>query len=110
MRQIPTAARLACAFSLSLLSSLALLPARALAQAYPNKPIRILVHIPPGGAPDIAARVVGAEADVGVGGKMEDEVVPLHGGAQPALVQDVPFNQCEAGELARRGDELPLSR
>jgi tripartite-type tricarboxylate transporter receptor subunit TctC len=41
MRQIPTAARLACALSLSLLS---LLPAGAFAQAYPNKPIRILVH------------------------------------------------------------------
>lgn len=30
-----------------------------LAQAYPTKPIRILVHVPPGSAPDITARVVG---------------------------------------------------
>src|SRR5205823_12785786 len=30
------------------------------AQPYPAKPIRIIVPIPPGGAPDVTARVVGA--------------------------------------------------
>jgi tripartite-type tricarboxylate transporter receptor subunit TctC len=32
----------------------------ALAQNYPERPIRILVTIPPGGAPDVAARLLGA--------------------------------------------------
>ena len=38
---------------------LCLLAATASAQTYPSRPIRILVPIPPGGAPDIAARVIG---------------------------------------------------
>ena len=89
MRQIPTAARLACAISLSLLSSLALLPAGALAQAYPNKPIRILVHIPPGGAPDIAARVVGEKLGEALG--------------QPVVIDNRPgANGNIAGEIVAK--------
>ena len=89
MRQIPTAARLACAISLSLLSSLALLPAGALAQAYPNKPIRILVHIPPGGAPDIAARVVGEKLGEAMG--------------QPVVIDNRPgANGNIAGEIVAK--------
>ncbi|MDB5963740.1 MAG: extra-cytoplasmic solute receptor protein [Polaromonas sp.] len=54
MRQTVVARHLAiCALAV------ALAPVAALAQGYPNKPIRILVHIPPGGAPDVAARVLG---------------------------------------------------
>jgi tripartite-type tricarboxylate transporter receptor subunit TctC len=86
MRQIPTAARLACALSLSLLS---LLPAGALAQAYPNKPIRILVHIPPGGAPDIAARVVGEKLGEAMG--------------QPVVIDNRPgANGNIAGEIVAK--------
>lgn len=89
MRQIPTAARLACALSLSLLSSLSLLPAGALAQAYPNKPIRILVHIPPGGAPDIAARVVGEKLGEALG--------------QPVVIDNRPgANGNIAGEIVAK--------
>lgn len=89
MRQIPTAARLACALSLSLLSSVALLPAGALAQAYPNKPIRILVHIPPGGAPDIAARVVGEKLGEAMG--------------QPVVIDNRPgANGNIAGEIVAK--------
>lgn len=49
-------------FKLTLLLGVAMLavpPTGAMAQAYPVKPIRILVHVPPGSAPDITARVVG---------------------------------------------------
>jgi len=38
----------------------ALVASTAGAQPYPAKPIRIIVPIPPGGAPDVTARVVGA--------------------------------------------------
>ena len=39
----------------------ALLAGTVGAQPYPAKPIRIIVPIPPGGAPDVTARVVGAQ-------------------------------------------------
>jgi tripartite-type tricarboxylate transporter receptor subunit TctC len=38
--------------------SLALAPALALAQAFPNKPIRLIIPFPPGGTTDIVGRVV----------------------------------------------------
>jgi len=44
-----------------LLFLLALLPALALAQAYPNRPVRVIVTFPPGGTPDIYGRVMAAE-------------------------------------------------
>jgi tripartite-type tricarboxylate transporter receptor subunit TctC len=41
------------------LSLIALLPAPAAGQGYPNKPIRMVVTYPPGGATDLLGRVVG---------------------------------------------------
>jgi len=40
---------------------LAALPAAAWAQAYPSKPVRVIVTFPPGGTPDIYGRVMSAE-------------------------------------------------
>ena len=49
-------------FSISLLALAPAFATVAHAQAsYPNKPIRFVVAIPPGGAPDIAARLIGAK-------------------------------------------------
>ncbi len=39
----------------------------AQAQSYPNRPVRILVHVPPGGAPDISARVLGEKLGEALG-------------------------------------------
>ena len=44
----------------------ATLPAAA-EDAYPNRPIKILVPIPPGGAPDVVARVVGNSLSQAIG-------------------------------------------
>ncbi len=52
--------------------------------------------------------MVGAEAHVGVGREVEDEIVPLHGLGQAGFVQHVPFDQPEARLEQRLGQEAPL--
>jgi tripartite-type tricarboxylate transporter receptor subunit TctC len=65
------------------LLSLALLatPLAALAQAYPNKPIRIIVPWPPGQATDLAARIVADKLAASMGQTFVVENKPGAGGA-----------------------------
>jgi tripartite-type tricarboxylate transporter receptor subunit TctC len=65
-----------------------LLAGSALAQ-YPSRPIHILVTIPPGGAPDIVARVIGEKISPGLG--------------QPVVIDNKPAanGNAAAAEVAR---------
>jgi tripartite-type tricarboxylate transporter receptor subunit TctC len=57
-----------------LAGALAALPHAVLAQGFPNKPVRMVVTFPPGGAPDILARLFSEKAQLG----------------QPVVVDNVP--------------------
>ena len=53
-------------FAFLLLAGLAVTAAPAAAQ-YPTRPIKVLIPIPPGGAPDIAARILGEKLNESLG-------------------------------------------
>lgn len=53
--------------ALALSASLAALPTLVAAQAYPTRPIKIIVPAPPGGAIDVIARVVGDKIGASMG-------------------------------------------
>jgi tripartite-type tricarboxylate transporter receptor subunit TctC len=69
-----------------------LLAAPVWAQPYPSRPIRILVPIPPGGAPDIAARVIGEKLSQQMGQPVVVENKPGSNGniASEALAHAAP--------------------
>ena len=68
----------------SLLVTLALACSAALAQAqpYPNKPIRMIVPFPPGGAADLSARIVVQALSAGLGQQI---IIDNRGGADGAI-------------------------
>ena len=65
-------------FALVCIAMLALSPALAHAQAYPNRPIRLIVPFPPGGGNDILARAVGLRLGEAMG---QQVIVDNRGGA-----------------------------
>ena len=67
-------------------ASLAIIPAVASAQAYPTRPIKIIVPAPPGGAIDTIARVVGDKIGASMG---QPVIVDNRPGASNNLGTDV---------------------
>src|SRR5262249_53236338 len=57
----------------------------------------------------ILARVLGAEADIGVGGQVKDEVVPDNRTSQGGEVEEIPLDEAESGMAERIGEDLALA-
>ena len=73
-------ARSACRIA-ALVTAVALLfPAAALAQVYPNKPLRMILRAPPGGADDIQARLLAAQLTPLLGQQVVIDYRPGAGG------------------------------
>jgi tripartite-type tricarboxylate transporter receptor subunit TctC len=76
---------------LSVLALVALCASGAFAQTYPNRPIRILVGYPPGGATDIIARLVGQGLSARLG--------------QPVVIENKPGSGSNvAGDAAAKAE------
>ena len=69
----------------SFLAALLLLSAAAFAQDYPNRPIRLIVTVPPGGAADFIARLVGGKLSESLG---QPVLVENRGGAGGTIAAD----------------------
>ena len=74
-----------CALRTSLLCVLVVLSFGASAQAYPNKPVRLVVPFPAGGATDVLARIIGAKLAEGLG---QQVVIDNRAGASGAIATE----------------------
>jgi len=80
---------------------LAILPAAAMAQgAYPTKPVRLIVALPPGGSTDIIARLVGQKLSERVG---QQVVVDNRGGAGGTIGTDIAAKSTADGYTLTMG-------
>src|SRR5262245_65472755 len=89
---------------ISALAVAALWPAAARAQAFPNRPIRLIVPFAAGGAADLFGRVLASGLSAKLGQKVVVEVRAGAGGLTgvDALEQSAPerYTICMAGECA----------
>jgi tripartite-type tricarboxylate transporter receptor subunit TctC len=86
------------------LAALALFPAAAHAQAYPVKPIRMIVAYPPGGGTDIVGRVIAQE----LGETLEQSVVVENrGGASGNIGTDLAAHAAPDGYTVLMGNVAP---
>jgi len=66
-----------------------LFPSTAVAQAYPDKPVRVIVVFPPGGSNDVVARIVFQKMSEMMG---QQFVIDNRGGAAGAIGSEVVAN------------------
>ncbi len=83
---VQTCSRRVALWGLATVIVLAGLATRAWAADYPAKPIRLIVHIPPGGAPDVAARSLALELAPQLG---QQVIVENHAGANGNIAGDL---------------------
>ncbi len=95
-RPDPTRRRLAAALPLAALggSALALLPGGAMAQAWPDKPVKFVVPYPPGGGTDVIARIVQERFQQVLG---QPIVIDNRGGAAGSLGSDIVAKSASDG-------------
>src|ERR1700733_13856766 len=86
------------------LSAIIFLPGIAVAQSYPDKPIKLIVPFAVGGPTDLYARLLGAALSVELGGPVVIETRPGAGGLTGvnALARSSPdgYTLCLAGVAA----------
>src|SRR5258708_38376831 len=84
---------------------LAALSTAALAQAFPNRPIRLFVSFPPGGAADLVARVFGQALSVRLG---QPVVIENRPGANGNLAGDAGAKAGPHGPTPLFGPSAPF--
>src|ERR1035437_9739332 len=68
-------------FAANVLALCAALPSFAQAQAFPTKPVRLIVGFPPGGSSDVVGRLIAEGATEALGQSVVIENVPGAGGS-----------------------------
>ena len=104
MTTLPSAARKLCWLTAMLAASL--FPPVAAGQAYPHKPIRLIVPFPPGGAVDAIGRILGQKLTDSFG---HNVVIDNRGGAGGAVGSELAANSAADGYTILLGSSSSIS-